>query len=266
MDGLTNRAHWLFTTEPKFEAKMNNFYVTLPSNTYNTRNNTTDSFRVKLAYSLELEGEWECALAAIQYPHTFENLTGQYFTCFFPNIPPMQVNIPSANYESIQQIITSINQAFQQAIMHTPVINNTAAENEEFDYFRDAFDVKYDLPIKRVSLTVRNIDIVLSEHLQYTLGYSADLAYFRDAQYTADFPPDITGGFTSLYVYVDIIKAQLVGDILTPLLRIVPIKGKYGRTIVNDYSKLHYVELLNKRFDSIEVSIKNDNNQAVRFM
>ena len=33
-----------------------------------------------------------------------------------------------------------------------------------------------------------------------------------------------------LYVYYDVIEPQVVGDTLTPLLRIVPMEGKHGRS------------------------------------
>ena len=33
--------------------------------------------------------------------------------------------------------------------------------------------------------------------------------------------------YTALYVYTDIIQNQLVGDVGTPLLQVVPVKSRY---------------------------------------
>ena len=41
--------------------------------------------------------------------------------------------------------------------------------------------------------------------------------------------------YTALYVYADIIKNQLVGDVRAPLLRVVPVKSRYGDTTCVTY-------------------------------
>ena len=48
------------------------FYLTLPSNSSMAYfpNNTVANFRVRLAETIVLPGQWEVALAGLHYPHT----------------------------------------------------------------------------------------------------------------------------------------------------------------------------------------------------
>ena len=54
---------------------MNDFYLTLPSNTIG-ENNSTSSFSVRLPQKLNLVGKWEVALVEIQYPYSWNNIYG----------------------------------------------------------------------------------------------------------------------------------------------------------------------------------------------
>ena len=52
------------------------FYVTLPSNSFMQYfpDSKTSNFWTKLPRTLQLDGEWEVALAKIDYPHTWYNI------------------------------------------------------------------------------------------------------------------------------------------------------------------------------------------------
>ena len=53
------------------------FYLTLPSNSSMSYfpNNTVANFRVKLAETIDLPGQWEVALVELYYPHTWPTVT-----------------------------------------------------------------------------------------------------------------------------------------------------------------------------------------------
>ena len=48
------------------------FYLTIPSNT--DAANLTGDFKVRLPYTINLPGDWECALVEITYPYSWDNL------------------------------------------------------------------------------------------------------------------------------------------------------------------------------------------------
>jgi hypothetical protein len=52
------------------------FYPTLPSNSSMAyfQNNTVANFRVKLAETIVLPGQWEVALTELHFPHTWNTL------------------------------------------------------------------------------------------------------------------------------------------------------------------------------------------------
>lgn len=54
---------------------MNEFFLTLPSNTL--QSNTTGNFVTHLPKNLVFSGQWEVALSEIQYPFSWNNITGQ---------------------------------------------------------------------------------------------------------------------------------------------------------------------------------------------
>jgi CBS domain-containing protein len=76
---------------------------------------------------------------------------------------------------------------------------------------------------------------------------------------------DITGGISSLYVYTDILEPVAVGDTEAQLLRVVDVKGRNGETVHKTFDHLHYVPIQKKRFDTIEVDIRDDTGAPISF-
>jgi hypothetical protein len=75
----------------------------------------------------------------------------------------------------------------------------------------------------------------------------------------------IAGGLHSLYVYCDVAENVPVGDTEAPLLRIVDAGGKSGEDVCRTCDRPRYVPLQKKRFDSIEIVIRNDIGEPVAF-
>ena len=67
-----------------------------------------------------------------------------------------------------------------------------------------------------------------------------------------------------MFIYTDIIKPKIVGDIEAQLLRTVEIKTDSSQPVLN-YSKPNYSPLLINEFESIEISIINDVGNNVKF-
>ena len=94
--------------------------------------------------------------------------------------------------------------------------------------------------------------------LATVLGFDQDTLIEKKT--SSPYPADINGGFSSMYVYTDIVDAQFVGDLKVPLLRIVNIEGEYGNTVHASFRNLQYVPVKVNYFETIEVNIKNDQN------
>lgn len=95
---------------------MSDFYLTLPSNT-KPETNTTSKFSVYLPRKIELHGKWEVALVEIQYPFSWNNLTGTLSSndatdnCIevkFPTGHGATIVVPPGYYETIQGVLAAI--------------------------------------------------------------------------------------------------------------------------------------------------------------
>ncbi|KAF0039346.1 hypothetical protein F2P81_007581 [Scophthalmus maximus] len=87
----------------------------------------------------------------------------------------------------------------------------------------------------------------------------------NSAPNSAPYPADIKAGHYQLYCYSDIVRHQLVGDAYAPLLRTVPIQGKFGNIITQSFSPAYYLPVAKKHVENIHIEIKTDQNQPVHF-
>lgn len=264
---------------------MNDFYLTLPSNT--SVQNSTGSFSVHLPTKLYLGGQWEVALSEIQYPYTWNNVHGSTINEWrdsqiditFTNLVTISVYVPTGYYETIHDLIAGIEYAKHQASKDMKRLVKRAHREKgilseqhakrlkkDFQHIQEAFFVEFDDTLKRVKtkfLPNKVKSITLSERLQYMLGY--DARHIQKAKSKAPFQPDLRGGFYSLYIYCSLVEPQIVGNVTVPLLRTVHIDGIHGNMVEKIFHTPHYVPVTTKEVDRIEIDIKDDNNTSVPF-
>lgn len=77
-------------------------------------------------------------------------------------------------------------------------------------------------------------------------------------------PPSIDA-LQSLYVYCDGIKYQHVGNVLTPLLDVIPVEGAPGERVHHVPRFPMYITLDSKYMDRIEIQILDENGREVPF-
>ena len=70
---------------------------------------------------------------------------------------------------------------------------------------------------------------------------------------------------SSLYVYMDIIHSQYVGDVKVPLLRIVGVDGRYGNSVTKTFDRLLYLPMCRQTLDTTEIDIKHDAGDSISF-
>ena len=92
-------------------------------------------------------------------------------------------------------------------------------------------------------------------------------------KFAGDYPFDLSAGKQLIFIYVNIIKYQYVGDTETPLIRSIDSKQrqKNGSLCEIDpthrivFSNLEYKKLLSKNFQSIEFQLRTETRQLVPF-
>lgn len=266
---------------------MSEFYLTLPSNTH--IGNKTCEFRVHLPDVIKLSGEWDVALAQIQYPKSWNNLTAEkdvrqafhknemYITIKDKEYSTFKVAIPAAHYDTIDDMLGTIVDKTEEQVkelvsigLEDGKINKEKTKQLEIlkKVPRSIF-WSFDPVMKRVTVKF-NKDIIsvvrISEQLKYMLGFQdRDLYNWEGYKDLAKYPIDMRGGVDALYVYCDLVENQVVGNVREPLLRILPVQGFYGEIVDKDFVARHYIPILKKEFSTVHISIKSDRDILIPF-
>ena len=263
---------------------MTHFYLTLPSNSSEKYypDNTLANFKTKLHNDVALSGEWEVALVDIMYPRNWYNVSDQYLRiscngCMrmtpaptpgekYPTDIEIHVGIPSGYYfsmiELVEAIRTQITKAFRRPIAAWSGGGGTERYVEEAYWPR----IKYNAHNKKVVLTVQpQMTITFSDQLQRILAIEPFT--FSDAEMTVKSSNtcDIEGGLHAIYVYCDVLECVPVGDTVAPLLRIVQVNGVQGEMTHIQYDQPRYAPLQKKKFDTIEIDIRDDAGEKILF-
>ena len=225
------------------------FYLHLPNNSSLDKlpNNTLTEYRVGLPQSVSLTGDWEVGLAEIHYPHSWNNVQGNFQDRFYVRNQELSgvwevLIIPPGHYASIEAILSN-KQEF--------------VDNEK--RFNDDVRFSYGTLSRKVTVHLQNNAELFFGDVGYVLGFSPKETSIAERE------ADLHHGFHDLYVYCDIIQPQYVGDALVPLLRIVPVEERDGQRVRKSFLRPQYVPVSRKQFESIEVNIKRDTGETVPF-
>lgn len=254
----------------------NEFYLTLPSNSsmkYFPDNKIT-KFTTQLPQHIKLNGDWEVALVEIQYPYSFYTINVHDNNIYYKEkkietvtqvvlldgmqIAPKKKNvkinlnkthITPGNYMDIDEVL--------QALNENPALNKHVV-------------FKHETTSKHVSVEFKNENITslqLSPKLSLQLGYGPYTDIYQKP--LSCNPSNILLGIPSqLFVYCDVIEPQLVGDVISQLLRIVHVntqKFVYGMNKMISYSPPHYIPVLRREFQNIEIDIRTVEGHPVPF-
>jgi len=275
---------------------MNDFYLTLASNT-RVVSNTSSAFRVPLPYNISLDGPWQVGLAEIQYPRSWHNIgNGEIrigiMDILDSEVPPgsaeptpiadrktltYKFNIPPGTYTDIETLLESVNKAFDELWKtladefhaYSKYMNVSAPLKQrvwvadrinELVRTKDSFRLEYEEPYMHLQIDrtfVRFVDF--SVDLRYVLGFRTT------SDRRASHKPKFDSHVSSLYVYVPIIHPQLISDVQACVIRVVPVRGEDGDLVDIDYPNVHYVDVLQRDFDSVEVYLRSEDGELIPF-
>nr|XP_015840030.1 PREDICTED: uncharacterized protein LOC107398959 [Tribolium castaneum] len=160
-----------------------------------------------------------------------------------------KTKIEAGNYETIESILEALNS------LRPLVIDNVQFRLNDGS--------------KRIIVTCSSLhlsSLSFSPTLSLQLGFKPDTNVLNK---TSTHPANILLGLPSqLFVYSDIIEPQLVGDILAKVIRTVVINNKYyiyGTHHTQIFSHPHYVPVLKREFENIEIDIRSSTGEKVPF-
>ena len=229
------------------------FYLHLPSNSSLDKfpNNTLTECHVGLPQTVSLTGDWEVALTEIHYPHSWNNVQGNFGNQFFLRNQELSgvwevLIIPPGHYSSIEDILSKMK----------GLIENVKRFNNDVTFSYDTFTRKATIHLQN------NVELFFG-NIGYLLGFSPEEIISNTS--TAERQVDLEYGFHDLFIYCDLIQSQYVGDALVTLLRIVPVEGKKGERVSESFLRPQYVPVSRKQFETVKVDIKTDTGESVPF-
>lgn len=239
---------------------MNNFYITLPSDSSMQYfpSNTVTHFRTHLSEKIDLRGRWVVGLSEIKYPHSWFNVDAH---CY--------VLVRTKNFKTV----LTLTPGFYETV--TSIIDELPLQNY-------AKDVKVNLrpTTNKVAVTFKGteFDLAFSLQLGLLLGFKPD-SYVGQAAFEKrvhnnwwpDTHPHVAtvtsdiNRIEELFVYSDIIEPQFVGHLRIPLLRSIKTKRQHGELHQKIFQKPDYLALKTNSFQTIEIDIRDALGHPVAF-
>ena len=234
------------------------FTVVLPSNAsmHLFPNNKISNFVVQLADTLKLHSQqWEVGLSEIQYPHIWFNIRNKrnklkIVTAKGDVIP---IKVPTGYYKNPDEVVTLVNKQLETlnyaddhrtdckiALIYHKLLNKVVIES-----------------CPHYSMKIANTDI------GRLLGIVEDVDF--NSRVEAQSMALHSNGNFSLYVYMDIVEGQYLGDLKVPLLKVVPVKGKHGDYQCIRYDRPNFIPLSRSEIQNIEVNIRDDTGNLISF-
>jgi len=224
------------------------FYITLPSNgSRYFPDNRAGDYKIKLPQKIRIPSNtYEVALAELTYICSMKTLTGcdEDNVIEYTGLQGGYIDLPLLHYNSIQHLVTIINQHFEQ---HELPCSLFYSEGKCLISFQVG----------------SGYSISISAKLSDILGYNGKTQFnSKEPNQTTsptfffgNYRPDIQGGRHHMFIYCDIIDPQIVGSSLVPLLRMVNTAGTEGQAMTQTFSTPFYVPLSRSEFDTVSIRL-----------
>lgn len=253
-------------------------YLILPSNVISideAKPNHASHFITPLPKALELDQEnSEVALIEINYPHSWSEKTVSSLNCSYKvsisNLEDEKLigefiacsnNLQPKKFESIKEIIKYLNSIRPGGFKGFFRILSEDESNGN-----------------RICIDLNIGDAIHMEaFLSSLLGFEKQKYFFSNGQrishknkifyrIIAEKSPDVRISMYNLFIYCNLVKETLVGDVMVPILRTVPVesdmKGKY---VTKSFETPRYHPISSSFFQFIEIMITNDLGEKIDF-
>lgn len=231
------------------------FYLTLPSNaSYSVfPRNTASVYKTQLSEPIELEGDWEVGLVEISYSKSWNSIPENEYVI----VDEKKFCIYEGQYSSFADLFRYLNDDIK-----------VAKEDKEIDKKVRFRQISGKITIDNPHECEVKISKKFGEMMGFDVDKPTDYKFVGNEIVVNDsvkskYPADVQHGIHQLFVYCNVIEPQIVGDYKVPLLRIVPV-GK-GDVVTKYFHNIYYFPVLTKKFQTIEINIKDTTGEDIRF-
>ena len=250
----------------------NVFYLTLPSdssmNIY--RDNKISSFCVNLPNPLELDSNsWKVGIVELIYPNLFENIRLGYNSIEeirhrHGEKMQREIKLVPGYYNNPQMIVDHLNTTLKH-IKSTEDYYGGNSDND--DGFVDNIFEYNTILQKTIVKMHRGCTIKFGESdIAKVLGFKVNKVLEENKGAISEFPSLIKNGLNLLYIYCDIAKPHMVGDFSAPLLRVVPVSGKYGEHISHKFERPMFFPISKNNIYTIKFDLRSENGDLFPFL
>lgn len=251
------------------------FHITIPSDSSMKLfpDNTTTHFMVQLPRRLTLNGRWSVALVEIEYPQTFSAIPNTEFEkniWIYHGENQYTIEIPEFLWQDANDVVRFLQKNKEFAKHFETYLSSDNYVTLKMSRYESEPSSR-----NRSSEDDDNYTVHIGSKLQKILG----LPFAPNNKYKTSFKGknSIRGTLpamlnraipNNLYVYTDICESCIVGDVETPLLRIVPVDIQnyvYSRTKSVNVTPPRYIPLLRTSFQTIEIDIRDHLGNPITF-
>jgi len=256
--------------------------------------NTLAKYVTKLHQRVILDsGKWEVALVEMQYPSLFETVShNDYDKLWIQHyrvneegaiVDQKQYTLPNGIYDNEGTLAEKLNRELKSIVVkyhknmnrfiiqynknevENLLLSNCMAQSLGFTLPKvQNNDTQFQLPVEAKKFST------IATQVSYNNVVSANTAPFEDEIMVAEapYPPKLARCTPShLYLYTDIIKPNLVGDCVAPLLRIIKVDKQSTDTNISvSFSNPYYLPIMKREFDTIEINIRDDEGKLIPFV
>ena len=241
-------------------------------------NNNTPNFNVKLANAIHLTNEWQIGLNEIILPNQICNIrknkneiviyrkteVGATAALQSVNFPKRTMYLPPGCYQSVTEIINSINKKIGYDI---------ARKNKKKV---KKISVVYNSKSNRVTVVpARNYGIHFGSDIRQIFGFHSltksvnySNHYVNFSKRTGELHASIGRTINNLIVYNDLVGDTRFGHTMTPLLRIVNMSKELisgaGSTSI-PFDPVHFFPLKFNQFDTINIQLHDQKGELIQF-
>ena len=240
--------------------------------------NTMAKFRNQLAQPLQLDGDWQVALASISFPSNINNVNSAEIVAYVSSGAELDASHNrTGQLRRIRKGIYNSSEKLLKEIFRIAQLKN-------FDYDFDTVTQKLVLkfgPNEGLSFEDEEVPSILgfkgirdiSNHGFIHIGYKSEKTGNSLNRHVGEFPVDITCGSELIYVYIDIIEHQNVGDVRAPVIKIIESERRLRNGSINtvtpihhkSYTNLDYKPILSNNIQNMQVQLRNETGKLIPF-
>ncbi len=180
------------------------------------------------------------------------------FNAFTHNTPISQ--LPVRHYHNIEEIVEEINSILPDGFRGRLSIDKNKSSNKNRVRI-----ILFEREIIKFNPTLAKMLGFNESILKYSTESSEIRNERRRTVWKAERVGDLKASLFNIYIYSNIVRDQIVGNQLVPLLRTISLEGKEGEYVHKIFDSLHYLDLSSDFFQHIEIKLANDLGELIRF-